>query len=58
MVPRFVLELIHISMQGLNPNIEIFVAEPELADDCAKSIDAGKIIPNPTFPNTIADALM
>ncbi len=44
-------------MQGLNPNIKIFVAEPELADDCAKSIDAGEIIPNPTFPNTIADAL-
>ncbi len=44
-------------MQGLNPNIKIFVAEPELADDCAKSIEAGKIIPNPTFPNTVADAL-
>ncbi len=35
----------------------MFVAEPELADDCAKSLEAGKIIPNPTYPNTIADTL-
>ena len=43
--------------QGLKPGIKVFAAEPELADDCAKSFAAGKIIPNKTFPNTIADAL-
>ena len=43
--------------QALKPGIKVFAAEPELADDCAKSFAAGKIIPNKTFPNTIADAL-
>ena len=39
-----------------NPNIKVFGAEPEEADDALQSLNAGKIIPNKTT-NTICDGL-
>jgi len=45
-----------IAAKGVKPNIRIFGAEPLGADDAAKSIAAGKIIPQ-TNPQTIADGL-
>ena len=39
------------------PNIKVFAAEPENADDCARSFAAGKIVPNESWPDTICDAL-
>lgn len=40
----------------LDPNIKIYLAEPEEVDDTYQSFKAGKIIPNKTT-NTIADGL-
>lgn len=40
----------------LDPNMEIYLGEPEEVDDVYKSLKAGKIIPNKTA-NTIADGL-
>ena len=47
---------ITLALRELNPNIRIFAAEPEGADDAARSKAAGTLIPQ-TGPNTIADGL-
>ena len=44
-------------MQALRPGIKVFAAEPERADDCARSMAAGRIVPNESWPDTICDAL-
>lgn len=40
----------------LDPNMEVYLSEPEEVDDAYQSLKAGKIIPNKTA-NTIADGL-
>ncbi|WP_421763665.1 threonine ammonia-lyase [Ekhidna sp.] len=40
----------------LDPNMEVYLGEPELVDDAYQSLKAGKIIPNKTS-ETIADGL-
>lgn len=44
-----------ICAKALRPEIKIWGAEPEQADDAKQSLDAGRIIP--ANPNTIADGL-
>ncbi|XP_077995995.1 serine racemase-like [Glandiceps talaboti] len=44
-----------VAAKHIKPNIKIYAAEPLNADDCAKSFAAGKRIPLPGPPNTIAD---
>ena len=46
-----------ISAKGLNPNIMVIGAEPAGADDAARSLAAGAIIPS-LNPKTIADGLL
>lgn len=46
-----------IAACGLDPAIRIFAAEPQGADDAARSKAAGKLIPQ-TGPDTIADGLL
>jgi len=46
-----------VAAHGLKPGIQIFAAEPQGADDAARSVAAGKLIPK-TSPNTIADGLL
>ncbi|XP_031569633.1 serine racemase-like [Actinia tenebrosa] len=46
-----------VAAKGIKPSIKIFAAEPLLADDCAKSFAAGKRIPLPGPPATVADGL-
>ena len=46
-----------IAAHGLNPSIRLFGAEPAGADDAARSLAAGEIIPQ-TDPRTIADGLL
>ncbi len=46
-----------IAAKGLNPKIRIIGAEPQGADDAAKSLAAGKVVPQ-TNPKTIADGLL
>lgn len=46
-----------IAARGLNPAIRIFAAEPAGADDAARSIAAGKLLPQ-TGPKTVADGLL
>ena len=48
---------ISIGAKGLNPAIRIFAAEPNGADDAARSMAAGRLIPQ-TNPKTIADGLL
>ena len=43
--------------KGAKPTIRIFAAEPQGADDAARSKTAGKLIPQ-TAPRTIADGLL
>ena len=40
----------------LDPNMEVYLGEPEEVDDTYQSLKAGKIVPNTTI-NTIADGL-
>ncbi|MDJ0975922.1 MAG: pyridoxal-phosphate dependent enzyme [Planctomycetota bacterium] len=45
-----------IAVHGLDPEVMVLAAEPELADDAARSLEAGELIPaGPT--TTIADGL-
>jgi threonine dehydratase len=44
------------AVKSINPEIHVFGVEPQGADDAARSLAAGKIIPC-TAPNTIADGL-
>ncbi len=46
-----------IAARGLNPRIRVFAAEPAGADDAARSLAAGKCLPQ-TGPKTIADGLL
>jgi threonine dehydratase len=46
-----------IAAHGLNPSMRLFGAEPAGADDAARSLAAGRIIPQ-TDPRTIADGLL
>ena len=45
-----------LTLASKAPNVEIFAAEPDQADDAARSFRAGKIIADDA-PNTIADGL-
>lgn len=47
---------ISVTAKSLNPEIRVLGVEPQGADDAARSLAAGRIIPN-TSPNTIADGL-
>ena len=44
--------------QSIKPSIKVIGVEPAAADDCAKSLAAGKLIPNPSLPNSICEALL
>ncbi|MHC5009120.1 MAG: pyridoxal-phosphate dependent enzyme, partial [Planctomycetota bacterium] len=46
-----------IAAKGLDPHIRIFAAEPIGADDAARSMTAGQLIPQ-TNPETICDGLL
>lgn len=46
-----------IASHGLDPSIRVFGAEPQGADDAARSLAAGRIIPQ-TDPRTICDGLL
>ena len=46
-----------IAAKGLNPRMRIFAAEPIGADDAARSMAAGQLIPQ-TKPETICDGLL
>jgi threonine dehydratase len=46
-----------IAAKGLSPNIRVIAAEPEMADDAYRSLQAGHIIPSQN-PKTIADGLL
>jgi len=46
-----------LAAKGLNPAVRILAAEPAGADDAARSLAAGKLIPQ-TDPHTIADGLL
>ncbi len=48
---------VSIAARGIDPKIRIFAAEPAGADDAARSLAAGRVIPQ-TDPNTIADGLL
>jgi threonine dehydratase len=47
---------ISVATKSLDPRIRVFGVEPAGADDAARSLAAGRIIPS-TSPNTIADGL-
>jgi threonine dehydratase len=46
-----------IAAKGTSPNIRVIAAEPEMADDAYRSLQAGHIIPSEN-PKTIADGLL
>jgi threonine dehydratase/serine racemase len=46
-----------IAAKGLQPGIRVFAAEPAGADDAARSMEAGELIPQ-TSPDTICDGLL
>ncbi|MCP3904222.1 MAG: pyridoxal-phosphate dependent enzyme [Planctomycetes bacterium] len=46
-----------IAARGVRPGIRLFAAEPAGADDAARSLAAGRLIPQ-TGPDTIADGLL
>ena len=46
-----------IAATGLNDRIRVIAAEPEMADDAYRSMEAGKIMPS-IHPKTIADGLL
>ena len=48
---------ISIAAKGLDPQVRIFAAEPAGADDAARSMAAGRLIPQ-TDSDTIADGLL
>ena len=47
---------VSVASRGLHPRIELFGAEPERADDAARSLAAGRIFPS-EHPDTVADGL-
>ena len=48
---------ISIAAKGVDPRVRVFAAEPAGADDAARSMSAGRLIPQ-TGPHTIADGLL
>jgi threonine dehydratase/serine racemase len=46
-----------VAARGLAPALRVFAAEPAGADDAARSLAAGRIVPS-TAPKTIADGLL
>jgi threonine dehydratase len=46
-----------IAATGMKPGIRVIAAEPEMADDAYRSIQAGEIVPS-VHPQTIADGLL
>uniref|UniRef100_H2ZWY8 Serine racemase n=1 Tax=Latimeria chalumnae TaxID=7897 RepID=H2ZWY8_LATCH len=46
---------IAIAIKALRPNVKIYGAEPQNADDCYQSKQRGQLTPNPSPPDTIAD---
>ena len=46
-----------IAAKGVSPDIRVIAAEPEMADDAYRSLQAGHIIPSEN-PQTIADGLL
>ena len=47
---------IAVAVRGLRPHAAVFGAEPERADDAARSLAAGRILPS-VQPDTVADGL-
>jgi threonine dehydratase/serine racemase len=48
---------ISIAAKGVDSKVRVFAAEPAGADDAARSMAAGRLVPQ-TGPNTIADGLL
>ena len=46
------------ALQNTNSNIKVIGVEPATADECAKSLAAGKLMPNPSLPISICEALL
>jgi threonine dehydratase len=46
-----------VAAHGLRPSLRVFAAEPAGADDAARSLAAGRLIPQ-TDPRTVADGLL
>lgn len=46
-----------IAVRGIDPRVRVFAAEPRGADDAARSMEAGRLIPQ-TAPDTLADGLL
>jgi len=46
-----------IAAKGISPGIRVIAAEPEMADDAFRSLQAGHIIPSEN-PRTVADGLL
>ncbi len=46
-----------IAARGIDPRVRVFAAEPRGADDAARSMEAGRLIPQ-TAPDTLADGLL
>lgn len=46
-----------IAAKGLNPDVRVIAAEPDMADDAQRSMQEGRIIPS-VNPKTIADGLL
>ncbi len=46
-----------ITVEALRPNCRVVAAEPEMADDACRSLQAGRILPS-IDPQTIADGLL
>lgn len=45
-----------LAVRGVSPQTRVLGAEPEMADDALRSLQAGRIIPS-SYPDTIADGL-
>jgi threonine dehydratase len=45
-----------LAVRGVSPGTRVLGAEPEMADDALRSLQAGRIVPS-TYPETVADGL-
>ncbi|XP_043857879.1 serine racemase isoform X2 [Dromiciops gliroides] len=48
---------IAVTVKALRPEVKVYAAEPLNADDCFQSKLKGKLTPNPSPPDTIADGV-
>ncbi|XP_078058921.1 serine racemase-like isoform X2 [Mustelus asterias] len=48
---------IAVAIKAQRPQVKIYAAEPENADDCYRSKQAGRLTPNTSPPVTVADAV-